>query len=524
MVTLYGRSLTVRVLMPIAILLAGIAVAATIGVAYMNMSAVRESLSSRARIMSAALVGGAADALWIMDNGAGSSLLAALATDPDYLGSKISEKNGRLFADHGTPADANADAEGMIVQTAPIIYSKDGKQEEVGTIEVRLTTERAYATIRAETIKIAGIGAAALLVVCAVLIFIVRGVTRPIVRMTEVMTELASGRTEVVVPALDRRDEVGRMAASVQTFRENALAKLHLEAEQVRLREESERERRQALADVAKSFDADVGHLLSAVNRTAAEMSGSVGDVAGSAGSNATLSQSAAGAAEEVTANVQTVAAAVEELAASIRDISEQAQTSHTVSDNANRQVDDTVTRMKKLVNDSVRIGDVLTLISSIAGQTNLLALNATIEAARAGEAGKGFAVVATEVKNLAGQTAKATEEISALISAIQASSGAAAGEIDDIAKVIVRLSEISASIAAAVEEQNSATLEISRAVQQAADGTEKLRGNVQGVAESAQRNGEAATRLYEGIRSLENSFHDVQTQVDRFVGKLAAG
>jgi len=522
MLGLYSRSLMVRVIVPIATLLAGIALAAMLAVAYMNMAAARTALSERAQMMTTVLAGGASEALWNMDVKAADAILSALAADADYLGSAIKGKDGKVFASHGMPP-APAD-ETVILRTAPIIRGMGSKASDIGSLEVRLSTQRIYSDIRATTVGIAAVCALALLVVCGVLLAIVRGVTRPIVRMTRVMTDLASGRTEVEVPALDRRDEVGAMAVAVQTFRENAIAKTRLEADQIRLREEAEQQRRAALAAVAETFDADVGQLLSGVNRTAKAMSQSVGEVAASAGDNASMSHEVACVADEVSANVQTVAAAVEQLAASIREISSQAQNSHGMSDGASRRVGETVGMMNKLVEDANRIGDVLTLITSIAGQTNLLALNATIEAARAGEAGKGFAVVATEVKNLAGQTAKATDEISALINAIQASTGDAAGEIGGIAKVIVTLSEISASIAAAVEQQNSATTEISRAVQQAARGTERLRENVQGVAASARRNGDAATSLHRDIRSLDDSFHAVQTQVDRFVDKLTAG
>ncbi|WP_042695184.1 methyl-accepting chemotaxis protein [Azospirillum sp. B506] len=524
MPTFFSRSLTARALMPIAILLTGIAVAAIAGLAYTNMVSVRESLSNRARMMTTILVGGAAEAMWGMDNDAATNLLSALAADPDYLGSTLTAKGGRVFANHGKSAAESGDPASVITATAPLMYGAGKAKSEIGTIEIRLTAEHAYAMIRIETAKIAVVGGFALLLVCGVLFVIVRGVTRPIVLMTAVMGDLADGKTDVVVPALDRRDEVGRMAASVQTFRENAIAKLQLETEQVRIREEAERQRRQDMTRIAESFDAEVGHLLSTVNRTSTEMSGSIGIVAESVAENASRSRMAAGAANEVTANVETVAAAVEELVASIREISSQASSSHLASGNANRQLDETVALMRKLVNDSSRIGDVLTLISSIAGQTNLLALNATIEAARAGEAGKGFAVVATEVKNLASQTAKATEEISNLIGTIQSSSGAAANSIDEIASVIVTLNEISASIAAAVEEQNAATVEISRAVQQAAVGAEKLRENVEGVSQSAQHNDEAVTQLHTGVRNLETNFHDMKGQVDHFIEKLTTG
>ncbi|WP_041795651.1 methyl-accepting chemotaxis protein [Pararhodospirillum photometricum] len=517
MIGLYRRSLMVRVIVPIALLLAIIAVAATAGIAWTTMTAARQALDERAGMMTSVLVGGAGEALWNMDKGAAEAILSSLAADPDYRGSAILGKGDKVFAAHGEQAAA-ADT---IVQRAPIV--RGPRKEELGAIEIRLSTKRFEQNLQATTGTIAAVGALTLVLVCGILVVMVRGITQPIQRMTGVMTILAAGNTSVEVPALGREDEVGRMGAAVETFRENALEKRRLEAEQVRLREEAEKQRQAALASVADSFDSKVGRLITSVNETAGAMSRSVGDVAESADANVRLSQAAATAAQEVTANVQTVAAAVEELAASIREIAVQAQTSTGVSAQANERVDGTVARMRRLVEDSNKVGDVVTLISSIAGQTNLLALNATIEAARAGEAGKGFAVVAHEVKTLASQTARATEEISGLINAIQNSTNDAAAQIGEIARVIGSLSGISAAIAASVEQQNAATSEISQAVHKAAQGTEILRQNVEGVASSAQSNGSAASHLHQGIRSLEERFRTVQAHVDDFVTRLSA-
>lgn len=331
-----------------------------------------------------------------------------------------------------------------------------------------------------------------------------RVIAGPIGRITAKMENLAGGQLDIDITGADRRDEIGGMARAVEIFRQNAIEQRALQEKEAAAQEE-ERHRHEQMEKLAHDFDAQMEQGLSKVTDSVTGVMNAASTMAGNAVETGTLSKDASIAIEEASANIQTVSAATSELTASIDEISRQMVQASDVSRNAVSEVEATNARVISLNKAADSIGQVVDLISDIAEQTNLLALNATIEAARAGEAGKGFAVVASEVKNLANQTAQATQSISQQVSEIQSETGAAAEAVLEIGKTIRQIDELTASVSSAVEEQGSATGEIARNVEEAAQGTSQVSGVVQSVAEAADETG----KLAEGQKTIVEELGD---------------
>jgi methyl-accepting chemotaxis protein len=283
------------------------------------------------------------------------------------------------------------------------------------------------------------------------------------------------------------------------------------------------RDKRDSLEQVASSFEKSIGQVVGAVAAAATELEASAGTLTNTASTTQTLSAKVAAASEEASTNVQSVATATEQLTASVNEISRQVQDSSRIARDAVGQAQRTDGRINDLSEAAQRIGNVVKLITAIAEQTNLLALNATIEAARAGEAGRGFAVVAQEVKALAAQTAKATEEISLQISGMQAATHQSVADIKEIGTTIGRISEIAAIIAAAVEEQGAATQEIARNVQQAAHGTQGVAANIADVKQVANETGTASSEVHASAQMLSAEGNKLKTEVERFLATVRA-
>lgn len=350
-----------------------------------------------------------------------------------------------------------------------------------------------------------------------------RSIARPVTELTGVMDTLAADNTDVEVRFVDNRDEVGRMARAVQLFRDQAIEVKRLQKIQGEAEQRAAEERAALLAGVAEQIEGSIGDIAQQMAAMSDQVKGSAQTLSSNAQQTSNQSMTVASTSEQASSNVQTVASAAEELSASISDIGNQVVYSTDITRRAVDEVKGTNAKVQGLSEAANQIGAVVALISDIAEQTNLLALNATIEAARAGEAGKGFAVVATEVKNLAGQTAKATQDISQQVSDIQAQTEDAVGAIMQIGDVIGEINEVSGNIAAAVEQQGAATREIARNVEQAATGTQEVNSSISQVAEAAESTGANADELLSASEEMERGSKDLKDQVVDLTRKLRA-
>jgi len=364
-----------------------------------------------------------------------------------------------------------------------------------------------------------------ILVVMAVIgFFFARSITRPIGGMTDSMGVLADGNLDAEIPSQDRTDEIGEMAEAVQVFKDNAIEVKRLEEEQKANEERQAREKREMMLKMADDFEGSVGGVVNSVSSASTEMQSSATALSATAEQTSKQSTTVAAASEEASTNVQTVASAAEELSSSISEISRQVAQSTQISATAVAEVEGANAQVQGLADAAKKIGEVVALITDIADQTNLLALNATIEAARAGEAGKGFAVVASEVKNLANQTAKATEEISSQIGGIQSATEDAVHAIGSIGGIINQMNEIASTIASAVEEQGAATQEIARNVEQASAGTGEVSSNIAGVTQAAGETGESASQMLGAAQELSQQSELLRNEVDKFLNNIRNG
>lgn len=351
-----------------------------------------------------------------------------------------------------------------------------------------------------------------------------RYVFRPLNMHIDCMQKLANNNTDISVYGVDHHDEIGQIAKSINVFKDNAIEKRELELQQKEQEVRAEQEKKQAMEDLANSFESRVHGIINAVAAAATELSHTAESMTNLTGQASQSVSEAASGSTETTTNIQSVAAAAEEMSASVKEISSQIRRSNELVRDSVNKVEATDTHTKALSDATVKIHEVLQLISDIANEINLLALNATIESARAGEAGKGFAVVANEVKNLANQTDKSIHEIEAVIKEMQNASNNIISSLSGIKESVNMISESSNTITVASDQQSTATNEIASNMQNAASHTTEVTHKLQQVNQSSQSVNDSSQQVYTAAKELSVQSEYLTKEVAEFLSELRTG
>ncbi|WP_139052168.1 methyl-accepting chemotaxis protein [Roseibium sp. TrichSKD4] len=419
----------------------------------------------------------------------------------DDMADLVGKARGKQYFDQFRQimADFNAEEEALMI-------SRQAENSE--------TVSEAYLFIGIGVASAIGIG-------LGMAVLVGNGIANPIIRITSAMETLAGGNNNIEVEGQERKDEIGGIARATQVFKDNAIEKERLSKEAKEAEAKAKEQQRQNRYNMADQLEREVKTVIQQIASSSTEMRTVAGGLANQAAEANSQSTVAASATGEAAQNVEAIAAATEELSASISEVAQQASNSREITADAQQTTEQAADSMQNLANMAQKVGDVVNLIQAIAEQTNLLALNATIEAARAGEAGKGFAVVASEVKDLASQTAKATEEISNQITNMQTATSGSVNAIEQIRSVMSTLGENAVSIAAAVDQQLASTQEISRSVQQTASGTRDVSGNIEQVQSAIGETDSAAAQVLTAASELSQNSEVLDEQMDAVLREL---
>ena len=447
-------------------------------------------------------------------------------------------RNYKLHADgyfRGIDAALAVYAQGNMAEAAKIYRTQalteaKGVDEWLATdLDFNVKTGNEWAKLASDSYHSGSFIVVALLAVTVVLStlsghLLVKAIAQPVVGMVKAMLALAEGNTAIDVPSKQRQDEIGNMARAVEVFRQNAIDNERMRQDQKQSEIRAQTERRNEMLKMADSLESRVHGIVGTINQSVRKLHTASDNLSANAEQTQRQSAAVAAATEQATTNVGTVSAASSQLTASINEISRRVNDAARVSGAASAEAKAATGRVAGLESAAQKIGEVVQLINDIASQTNLLALNATIESARAGDAGKGFAVVANEVKSLAGQTGRATDDIAAQIGTIQVETQAAVSAIETIARTIEQINEMTASIATAVEQQGAATGEIARNVEQATAGTREVSNNISGVAHAASDTGQMAQSVFQAAGELMAESTELEHEIENFLSELRAG
>ncbi|MBB4287694.1 methyl-accepting chemotaxis protein [Roseospira goensis] len=474
-----------------------------------------DDLDRKARTMGTLTAEMLSSPMWNLNEDELQRLLGLLEEDPALHGAAIVEK-GTVLHQVGTPLDEAGDTAGLVYREVPIEHADS--EAPIGTLRIAFSTE----TLAAQYWRIARLGGLIMVGLAAVLALVVwlvmRHLVGPLRGLTRVMDALSRDNLEVEVGHDQRADEIGKVARVLIAFKENARARRALEAEQAAQQARNAQRVRGEMVALTHALDEQVRSVIAVVEDQATGMHDTAVQMRDAIQATEARASDAADASRQAAGSVDAVAAAAEEMAGSVREISQQMTKATAIAQDAVHQANDTNDRIGGLARAADQIGAVVNLISDIAKQTNLLALNATIEAARAGEAGKGFAVVANEVKTLATQTAKATEDIAEQIGTMQAATREAVDAIQGIVGVIGDINEITTTVSAAVEEQTAATREISESAQSASTSTQESAGNITEVSGSADRTSGYAHEVQSAAGAVLDKVRHMQDSLDKIM------